>query len=59
VFRERWRVHTRLVFVLVEFLEFTFKKLRSYGALDDEIFAQLMVQLAPLQSRLYASIKKY
>ena len=52
-------MHTRLEFALVEFLELTSKKLRGYGALDDETFAQLMAQLALLQSRLEALIKKY
>ena len=55
----RWQVHTRLEFALVEFLELTSKKLRGYGALDDETFAKLMAQLVPLQSRLEALLRKY
>jgi hypothetical protein len=55
----RWQVHTRLEFALVEFLELTSRKLRGYGTLDDESFARLIRQIAPLQSRLEALIKKY
>ncbi len=55
----RWQVHTRLEFALVEFLELTSKKLCGYGTLDDASFSQLMAQIAPLQSRLEALIKKY
>jgi hypothetical protein len=55
----RWQVHTRLEFALVEILELTSKKLRGYGALDDASFTQFMGQIAPLQTRLEALIKKY
>lgn len=55
----RWQVHTRLEFALVEFLELTSRKLSGYGALDDQTFAQLMTQIAPLQTRLEMLIKKY
>jgi hypothetical protein len=55
----RWQVHTRLEFALVEFLELTSKKLRGYGWLENETYAQLMAQITPLQSRLEALIKRY